>query len=172
MALGDAGTGGIYRTPLREARLLCACVTLEEGFPMRNLTSDLLQHDLRLVTGLRNKMREKLLPMWDKLMLRKRSLFETVIDQLKNICQIRHTRHRSPANYLVNILTGLVAYTHQPKRPSLHMIPEKTLPLNALAEARLLMAYTELRLKGRHPELWKSCRPFRAWGRSVGSVAS
>ena len=49
-------------------------------------------------------------------MLRKRSLIETVIDQLKNISQIQHTRHRSPTNYLVNILAGLVNYIHLPKK--------------------------------------------------------
>ena len=95
---------------------------------------------MRLVTGLRKNMREKLLPLWDKLMLRKRSLIETVIDQLKNISQIQHTRHRSPANYLVNILAGLVAYTHQPKKPSLHLTPEETQQLEALASVQRLMA--------------------------------
>ena len=92
------------------------------------------------MTGLRKNMREKLQPLWDKLMLRKRSLIETVIDQLKNISQIQHTRHRSPTNYLVNILAGLVAYTHQPKKPSLNLTPEETLQLERLAEAQLMVA--------------------------------
>lgn len=61
------------------------------------LTATPIKQDLRLVTGLRKNMREKLLPLWDKLMLRKRSLIETVIDQLKNISQIEHTRHCSPS---------------------------------------------------------------------------
>ena len=73
-------------------------------------------------------------------MLRKRSLIETVIDQLKNISQIQHTRHRSPTNDLVNILAGLVAYTHQPKKPSLKLSPEETLQLERLAEAQLMVA--------------------------------
>ena len=73
-------------------------------------------------------------------MLRKRSLIKTVIDQLKNISQIQHTRHRSPTNYLVNILAGLAAYTHQPKKPSLHLTPDETLQLDLLAEGQLMMA--------------------------------
>ena len=92
------------------------------------------------MTGLRKNMREKPLPLWDILMLRKRSLIETVIDQLKNISQIQHTRHRSPANYLVNILAGLVSYKHQPKKPSLHLTPDETLELELLAEVQRLMA--------------------------------
>ena len=92
------------------------------------------------MTGLRKNMREKLQPLWDKLMLRKRSLIETVIDQLKNISQIQHTRHRSPTNYLVNILAGLVAYTHQPKKPSLHLTPQENQQMDSLAEAQLMVA--------------------------------
>ena len=112
----------------------------DKGYISQTLTADLLQQGVRLVTGLRKNMREKLLPLWDKLMLRKRSLIETVIDQLKNISQIQHPRHRSPTNYLVNILAGLVAYTHPPKKPSLHLTPEETQQLELLAEAQLLTA--------------------------------
>jgi Transposase DDE domain len=46
---------------------------------------------------------------------------ETIHDQLKNICQIEHTRHRSPLNFLVHLLAGLTAYCHLPKKPSLHL---------------------------------------------------
>ena len=54
--------------------------------------------DLQLITKLRSNMKNQLLPMADKLLLRKRALIETIIDQLKNISQIEHTRHRSPVN--------------------------------------------------------------------------
>jgi hypothetical protein len=46
---------------------------------------------------------------------------ETIIDQLKNVCQIEHSRHRSPINFLVHLLAGLIAYFHQPKKPSLRL---------------------------------------------------
>ena len=64
-------------------------------------------------------MKNRLMPLSDKLLLRKRSILETIIDQLKNISQIEHTRHRSLANFMVNIVAGLIAYCHQPKKPSL-----------------------------------------------------
>lgn len=129
------------RSPVREmCRGLIGKLFGDKGYLSQKLTEDLLQHGLRLVTSLRKNMREKLMPLWDKLMLRKRSLIETVIDQLKNISQIQHTRHRSPTNYLVNVLAGLVAYTHQAKKPSLHLTPEQTQQLERLAESQLMVA--------------------------------
>jgi len=65
-------------------------------------------------------MKNKLIVMTDKLLLRKRSIIETIHDQLKNISQIEHARHRSPLNFLVNLVSGLIAYTHQPQKPSLN----------------------------------------------------
>jgi hypothetical protein len=66
-------------------------------------------------------MKNKLLPMPDKLVLRKRALLETVNDQLKNISQIQHSRHRSVTTFLVTLVAGLIAYTYQAKKPSLHI---------------------------------------------------
>ena len=92
--------------------------------------------DLQLITKLRSNMKNQLLPMADKLLLRKRAIIETIIDQLKNISQIEHTRHRSLGNFMVNLLCGLIAYCHQPKKPALKI---QKLPL-------LKTAYTELTL--------------------------
>ncbi len=61
--------------------------------------------------------------MIDKILLRKRALIESVNDQLKNICQIEHSRHRSIFNFLVNLLAGLVAYTDAEKKPALDLEP-------------------------------------------------
>jgi hypothetical protein len=80
-----------------------------------------LDQGLRLITRLRKNMRNVLMNLSDKLLLRKRAIIETIIDQLKNVCQIEHSRHRSPVNFLVHLLAGLVAYCHQPKKPSLHL---------------------------------------------------
>lgn len=77
-------------------------------------------------------MRNKLLPMFDKIMLRKRALIETVHDQLKNISQIEHSRHRSVANFFVNLIAGLVAYTWREKKPSLSIRVKEQLQLPAL----------------------------------------
>jgi hypothetical protein len=76
---------------------------------------------VQLVTRLRKNMKNKLMPVFDKLMLRKRAIIETIHDQLKNISQIEHTRHRSPANFLVNVIAALIAYTHKEKKPSLNI---------------------------------------------------
>jgi hypothetical protein len=64
-------------------------------------------------------MANKLMPLIDKLLLRKRALIESINDELKNMCQIEHTRHRSPVNFLVNLFSGLIAYTFFPKKPSI-----------------------------------------------------
>ena len=65
--------------------------------------------------------------------MRKRALIETINDQLKNISQIEHTRHRSVINWMVNLLAGLAAYTHQPKKPSLNLSQNQLKLLNYVA---------------------------------------
>lgn len=74
---------------------------------------------VQLITRLRRGMKGRLMPLIDRLLLRRRAIVESVIDQLKNISQIEHSRHRSPVNFLVNLVCGLIAYCHQPKKPSL-----------------------------------------------------
>jgi Transposase DDE domain len=66
-------------------------------------------------------MKNKLMPLFDKLLLRQRALIECVNDQLKNISQIEHTRHRSPINGIVNMIGAVVASTFQPKKPALDL---------------------------------------------------
>ena len=73
------------------------------------------------ITKLRKNMRQRILAATDNLLLRKRAIIESVNDQLKNISQIEHTRHRSPYNFLAHLLAGLIACCHQPKKPSLHL---------------------------------------------------
>ena len=93
----------------------------DKGYISKKLFEELFQHEIELVTKLRKNMKNKLIPLFDKLMLRKRSLIETIYDQLKNISQIEHSRHRSLAGFMVNLLAGLIAYTYQPKKPSLNL---------------------------------------------------
>ena len=76
---------------------------------------------VQLITGLRKNMKNRLMSLHDKLVLRKRAIVESVIDQLKNISQIVHSRHRSISNFLVNLMAGLLAYTFQPKKPALNL---------------------------------------------------
>ena len=94
----------------------------DRGYISQDLAEQLfVRQGLHLITKLRTNMRDRLLPLADKLLLRKRAIIESIIDQLKNICQIEHSRHRSPLNFLVNLLTGLIAYCLQPKKPSLDL---------------------------------------------------
>jgi hypothetical protein len=94
----------------------------DRGYISQPLAEQLLvEHGIQLITKVRKNMRERLLAYTDKLLLRKRALIESVNDQLKNVCQIEHTRHRSPFNFVVHLLAGLIAYCHQPKKPSLHL---------------------------------------------------
>jgi uncharacterized membrane protein YjjP (DUF1212 family) len=65
-------------------------------------------------------------------MLRKRFVIETVFDQLKNISQIEHSRHRSLSGFMVNLIGGLIAYTFQPKKPSIKLTRLEKNALKAL----------------------------------------
>lgn len=71
----------------------------------------LLSQGLELLTTIRKNMKNRLMRLWDKLLLRQRSLIETINDQLKNISQIEHTRHRSVTGFMVNVVAGLIAYS-------------------------------------------------------------
>jgi len=93
----------------------------DRGYVSQSLLERLLEQRLQLVTKLKSNMKNKLLSIFDKIMLRRRSLIETVNDQLKNISQIEHSRHRSVTNFLVNLVAGLLAYSFQPKKPSLDL---------------------------------------------------
>ena len=94
----------------------------DKGYLSKPLFKQLLDaFGIQLITKLKSNMKNKLMHWGDKVLLRKRAIVETIIDQLKNISQIEHSRHRSPTNFLVNLLCGLIAYCHQPKKPSLHL---------------------------------------------------
>ena len=105
----------------------------DRGYISQKLFEALLEQNLQLITKLRKAMHNKLIPLADKLLLRKPALIETINAQLKNISQIEHTRHRSGVNAMVNLLAGLVAYTHQPKKPSLDLSQNQLKLLNYVA---------------------------------------
>ena len=91
----------------------------DRGYISSKLFENLIKQNLQLITRLRNNMKNKLMDTFDKILLRKRAIIESINDQLKNISQIEHTRHRSSCNFLINLLSGLIAYCHQKKKPSL-----------------------------------------------------
>lgn len=104
----------------------------DKGYISQPLFETLYDQQVQLVTKLRKKMKDRLVVMFDKLMLRKRAIIESVVDQLKNISQIEHSRHRSAANFFVNLIAGLIAYAYRDKKPSLNIRVKEQLQLPAL----------------------------------------
>jgi hypothetical protein len=93
----------------------------DKGYISQSLFEQLFIDGIHLITKLRKNMKNSLMHLSDKIILRKRALIETVCDELKNICQIEHTRHRSPEGFIVNVISGLIAYSYLPKKPSLNL---------------------------------------------------
>jgi transposase len=113
------------RRPLPQlAQRLFGKLIGDKGYLSKDLVAWLLERGVELLTPIKRTMKPRLVRLNDKLLLRKRVLIETINDQLKNISQIEHSRHRSPANFLVNVLAGVLAYCHQPRKPSLQVTPE------------------------------------------------
>jgi len=103
----------------RMARGLWGQLFGDRGYISRALHKALWAQGLALITLLRRNMKPRLMRLWDRLLLRQRFLIETINDQLKNVSQIEHSRHRSLTGFMVNLVAGLIAYTYQPKKPSL-----------------------------------------------------
>ncbi len=121
------------RQPLKQERFLDKIygkLFADKGYIGKDLMQMLFVDGVQLITSVRNNMKNSLMTMSDKILLRKRSVIETVNDELKNICQIEHSRHRSFGNFLVNIISGLIAYSFLPKKPS---IKYQTVKTNQLA---------------------------------------
>lgn len=99
----------------------------DKGYLSQPLADQLRQQGVQLITKVRSNMKNRLMDMTDKWLLRQRSILETIVDQLKNISQIEHTRHRSLTSFMANLLCGLIAYSHQPKKPSLQFVSDTPL---------------------------------------------
>lgn len=104
----------------------------DKGFISAELTNALFCEGIHLITQIRNNMKNCLMELKDKILLRKRSIIETINDELKNICQIEHSRHRSVANFLSNLLAGLAAYSFFPKKPAIKYEPVQTNQLSLI----------------------------------------
>ena len=105
-------------------------VFADRGYVSQPLAKQLLETSgIEFFAKPKRNMKNRWMRLTDKLLARKRSIIESIIDQLKNISQIEHSRHRSPVNFLVNLVCGLIAYCRQPKKPSLKL--EFALPQSA-----------------------------------------
>lgn len=91
----------------------------DKGYIDQKLFLRLFKRGLKLVTGIRKNMKNKLMLLQEKQLLRKRSLIETVFDYLKNKLQLEHTRHRSPWNAWIHIISTLIVYQMKPTKPSI-----------------------------------------------------
>ncbi len=102
----------------------------DKGYISQSLFEKLFIEGIHMITRLRKNMNRAcgltegknfLMLLSDKILLRKRALIESVCDELKNICQIEHTRNRSQEGFIINLLSGLIAYSYLPKKPSLNL---------------------------------------------------
>ena len=85
----------------------------------KNIFKILWNKGLHLVTGIRSNMKNYLMPLIDKIILRKRFLIEIVFGVLKTDMQLEHSRHRSPINAFINILACLIAYSCKTNKPAM-----------------------------------------------------
>jgi hypothetical protein len=90
----------------------------DRGYISKKLYADLLTKGVELITNVKKGMQQVFLSPIKKCLLKKRSIIETIFDQLKNLLSIDHSRHRSPINFLLNIVSSLIAYQFIPKKPS------------------------------------------------------
>jgi len=103
----------------------------DKGYISSSLFETLFDNGVHLVTGMRNNMKNRLMSLYDKIMLRKRSVIETINDQLKNICEIEHSRHRAVHNFAMNLISALAAYCFFDKKPAIRF--EMALPTGQTA---------------------------------------
>lgn len=112
------------REPLKNrdfTQKLFGKIFADRGYISQDLFEMLFVDDIHLVTKIKKNMKNSLMNLYDKILLRKRALVETVNDELKNVCHIEHTRHRSIDNFTVNILAALIAYNMLPKKPEMNI---------------------------------------------------
>ena len=115
-------SGNTDREPLKDKRFIEKIkgkLYADKGYISQSLTELLFVDGLHLITHIRNNMKNVLMEMKDKILLRKRSLIETINDELKNICSIEHSRHRSFGNFMTNMISALIAYSFFPKKPAI-----------------------------------------------------
>lgn len=90
----------------------------DRGDISKKLALSLEEQGITFITRLKRNMKQQFLDPIKKCWLNKRGIIETIIDQLKSIFHIQHTRHRSVDNFFTNIFAALLAYTFKPKKSS------------------------------------------------------
>jgi len=93
----------------------------DKGYLSKALEANLFEKGVELITTVRKNMKAKAMSLWDRAMLSKRFIIETINDQLKNISFIEHSRHRSVNGFTLNLMASLVAYCLKESKPSLNI---------------------------------------------------
>lgn len=93
----------------------------DKGYISQDLFAKLFEKGVQIITKLKKNMKNKLMNIVDKFLLKKRGIIESVNNKLKADCQIEHHRHRNPWNFLVNLISGIVAYAYDPSKPSIQI---------------------------------------------------
>lgn len=122
------------RTPLKNSKFVSKIrgkLYADKGYIGKKLTELLFIDGIHLVTSIKNNMKNVLMELKDKILLRKRSVIETVNDELKNMCQIEHSRHRSFAGFVANTIAALIAYSFFQKKPAIKYQPVKSNQITA-----------------------------------------
>ena len=112
------------REPLKNkgfTQRLFGKIFADRGYISQELFETLFIDDIHLVTKINKNMKNLLIDPYDRILLRKRALVETVNDELKNVCNIEHTRHRPIDNFASDLVAGLIAYNLMPKKPSMNI---------------------------------------------------
>jgi hypothetical protein len=112
------------REPLKDSKFqekIFGKLFADKGYISQNLFEKLFINNIHLITKIKKNMKNALMHLHDKIILRKRAIIETINDLLKNGCQIEHTRHRCLANFIGNLVAGLIAYNLAPKKPALNL---------------------------------------------------
>lgn len=108
------------RTPVpKMTEKLFGFIALDKGYISAKLFQELYKRGLKIIVGIRKGMQNMLMNTAEKLLLRKRFVIETVFGRIKEETNIMHTRHRSPVNAAVNILSALVAYCFKTNKPKI-----------------------------------------------------
>lgn len=93
----------------------------DKGYLSKALAANLFEKGVELITTVRKNMKAKAMSLWDRAMLSKCFIIETINDQLKNISFIEHSRHPSMNGFTLNLMAGLVAYCLKENKPSLNI---------------------------------------------------
>ena len=124
------------RVPVPElAKGLLGKLFGDKGYISQELFLKLYEKGLEIITRLKKNMKNKLMSLIDKILLRKRGVIESVNNKLKSGCHIEHHRHRSRWNFLVNLISGIVAYAYDPSKPSIRLTKNEKFRLLNLVEA-------------------------------------